>query len=135
MLRGRVCAALAVARALGDHQFKDPALPQEQQMVTPCPDITFIDRNSSDDEFLVIACDGVYDVMSNAQVMQHVRHNLFSGESIRTHAHARTACTRCTCLNSHWCTGTKHHPNAQHRALTCVTACFLSFSFPFFLKK
>jgi len=81
VLRGRVCAALAVARALGDHQFKDPSLPQEQQMVTPCPDITFIDRNSSDDEFLVIACDGVYDVMSNVQVMQHVRHNLFKGMS------------------------------------------------------
>jgi hypothetical protein len=37
--------ALAVARALGDHQFKDPQLPQPQQMVSPVPDVTFVDRN------------------------------------------------------------------------------------------
>ena len=33
VLRGRVCAQLAVSRALGDHQFKDSRLPQAEQMV------------------------------------------------------------------------------------------------------
>ena len=81
VLRGRVCAALAVARAFGDHQFKDPMLPQEAQMVTPCPDITFIDRNTSDDEFLVIACDGVY-----VTLMTHpLRFFFFGGGRSRGH--------------------------------------------------
>lgn len=54
VLRGRVCAALAVSRALGDHQFKDSRLPQAEQMVSPVPDITFVDRNLLTDDFLLV---------------------------------------------------------------------------------
>jgi len=73
VLRGRVCAQLAVSRALGDHQFKDSRLPQAEQMVSPIPDITFVDRNLLTDDFLLICCDGVFDVMSNSQALEFVR--------------------------------------------------------------
>eukprot|EP00039_Didymoeca_costata_P007625 m.102078 g.102078 ORF g.102078 m.102078 type:complete len:518 (-) comp13759_c0_seq2:125-1678(-) len=71
VLRGRVCAMLAVARALGDHQFKDSEMPPSKQMVSPVPEITFVDRSYNED-FLLIACDGLFDVMSNEEVVDFI---------------------------------------------------------------
>ncbi|EGD78237.1 hypothetical protein PTSG_09303 [Salpingoeca rosetta] len=62
---GRVNGNLAVSRALGDFVYKDvDALPAEKQKVSPEPDMTTFER-SEKDEFLVLACDGIWDVMSN----------------------------------------------------------------------
>lgn len=50
---------LALSRAIGDFEFKKSAdLAPEQQIVTAFPDVVMHDV-SSDDEFLVIACDGM----------------------------------------------------------------------------
>jgi protein phosphatase PTC2/3 len=50
---------LALSRAIGDFEFKKSAdLSPEQQIVTAFPDVVMHDV-SSDDEFLVIACDGM----------------------------------------------------------------------------
>lgn len=76
VLRGRICGSLAVARALGDHSFKRATTPQPAQMVSPEPDICYVDRNHQLDEFLVIACDGVFDVMSNEAVADFVRESM-----------------------------------------------------------
>lgn len=51
---------LALSRAIGDFEFKKSAdLPPEQQIVTAFPDVTIHDIGE-DDEFLVIACDGMF---------------------------------------------------------------------------
>lgn len=76
VLRGRICGSLAVARALGDHSFKSATIPQPAQMVSPEPDTCYVDRNHQLDEFLVIACDGVFDVMSNEAVADVVRESM-----------------------------------------------------------
>jgi protein phosphatase 2C family protein 2/3 len=56
---GRVNGNLALSRAIGDFEFKKGAdLAPEQQIVTAFPDVVTHDI-SSDDEFLVIACDGM----------------------------------------------------------------------------
>jgi protein phosphatase 2C family protein 2/3 len=56
---GRVHGNLALSRAIGDFEFKKGAdLAPEQQIVTAFPDVVTHDI-SSDDEFLVIACDGM----------------------------------------------------------------------------
>lgn len=56
---GRVNGNLALSRAIGDFEFKKSAeLSPEQQIVTAYPDVT-IHEISDDDEFLVIACDGI----------------------------------------------------------------------------
>jgi protein phosphatase 2C family protein 2/3 len=50
---------LALSRAIGDFEFKkSPELSPEQQIVTAYPDVTVHDV-TDDDEFLVIACDGM----------------------------------------------------------------------------
>ena len=51
---------LALSRALGDFEFKQsPQLDAEHQVVTADPDIN-IHEHTSEDEFLVIACDGTF---------------------------------------------------------------------------
>ena len=56
---GRVNGNLALSRAIGDFEFKKSAkLPPEQQIVTAYPDVV-VHEISDDDEFLVVACDGM----------------------------------------------------------------------------
>jgi len=71
---GRVDDVLAVARAFGDLDFKQAAqLPPEKQAVTCVPDVTVTTRVAGMDEFLVIACDGVWDCKSSEEVMVFLR--------------------------------------------------------------
>mmetsp|Transcript_4087 Transcript_4087/g.5139 ORF Transcript_4087/g.5139 Transcript_4087/m.5139 type:complete len:239 (+) Transcript_4087:938-1654(+) len=61
----RVNGILAVSRALGDGMFKEEShLPIEKQLVTPVPVIKAIER-SDDDEYILIASDGLWAVMNN----------------------------------------------------------------------
>jgi len=62
---GRVNGCLAVSRALGDFQFKaNSSLAADQQLVSAEPDI-IVHQRSQDDAFIVLACDGVWDVMTS----------------------------------------------------------------------
>jgi len=67
---------MAVARAFGDFDYKsNPTLGPEQQAVTVIPDVkTFV--RSPKDLYLVLACDGIWDVMSNEQVADFVVHHV-----------------------------------------------------------
>ena len=57
---GRVNGNLALSRAIGDFEFKKSAeLSPEQQIVTAYPDV-IAHTITDDDEFLVIACDGMF---------------------------------------------------------------------------
>lgn len=70
---GRVNMTLAVSRALGDVDFKSTETKDWcEQAVTACPDIT-ITPSRSDDEFIVIGCDGIWDVLSNEECCKLVR--------------------------------------------------------------
>lgn len=68
----RINGSLAVSRALGDYEYKsDVGLGQCEQLVSPEPEIFCQDRKENDN-FLVIACDGIWDVMSNADVCSFI---------------------------------------------------------------
>ena len=41
-------------------------------MVSPAPEIFVVPRNSEEDEFLVLACDGIWDVMSNEDLCKFI---------------------------------------------------------------
>lgn len=78
----RVNGSLAVSRALGDFDYKrSEHLPPQEQLVSPEPEITIMDRKQ-EDEFLVLACDGIYDVMSNEDVKKYVRKRLTVEEKL-----------------------------------------------------
>src|SRR5690348_9147375 len=61
----RVNGNLALSRALGDFVFKrNGNLTPEHQMVIAVPDVEV--RNITDDwEFVLLACDGIWDVVTN----------------------------------------------------------------------
>lgn len=61
----RVNGSLAVSRALGDYEYKQvEGKGPCEQLVSPEPEIT-VQNRADNDEFLVLACDGVWDVMTN----------------------------------------------------------------------
>jgi serine/threonine protein phosphatase PrpC len=74
VMNNRVQGILAVSRALGDFNFKDSSKPAEEYVVSGTPEIFEIDRD--EDEFLLLACDGIWDVMSNQQACTFVRKRL-----------------------------------------------------------
>lgn len=65
----RVDGSLALSRAIGDFQFKDQKqLPAEEQAVTCDPDITEFKRSKTD-QFIIIACDGIWDCLTNQEAV------------------------------------------------------------------
>ncbi|RDW76254.1 PP2C family serine/threonine-protein phosphatase [Aspergillus mulundensis] len=79
---GRVNGNLALSRAIGDFEFKkSPELSPEQQIVTAYPDVTVHDV-TEDDEFLVIACDGIWDCQSSQAVVEFVRRGIAAKQDL-----------------------------------------------------
>lgn len=81
----RVNDDLAVSRALGDFAYKrTDSLPAKDQMVTAYPDIEIAERDGKE-QFLLLCCDGIWDVMSNDEVGAFVKKKIegkYKGEPI-----------------------------------------------------
>uniref|UniRef100_A0A674D3D1 protein-serine/threonine phosphatase n=1 Tax=Salmo trutta TaxID=8032 RepID=A0A674D3D1_SALTR len=69
---GRVNGGLNLSRAIGDHFYKrNKALGPEEQMISSMPDVKVLTLNPEHD-FMVIACDGIWNVMSSQDVVDFV---------------------------------------------------------------
>jgi len=69
----RVNGSLAVSRALGDFDYKNvQGRGQCEQLVSPEPEVTVETRNDQD-EFVIVACDGIWDVVSNEELCAFIR--------------------------------------------------------------
>ncbi|WFD22689.1 protein-serine/threonine phosphatase [Malassezia equina] len=78
----RVNGNLALSRAIGDFEFKqNGALPAEKQIVTADPQVLSHDW-TGEEEFLVLACDGIWDCLSNQQVVDIVRRGIAQGKEL-----------------------------------------------------
>lgn len=66
----RIFGVLAMSRALGDYYLKP--------YVIPDPEVTFTQR-TEDDEFLILASDGLWDVLTNEEVCEAVRRRFARG--------------------------------------------------------
>lgn len=96
---GRVEGDLAVSRGLGDFRFKniasvmstpstgittngirleskDVTLKPSDQKVSPVPEIIVVTRDDAQERFIVVACDGIFDVMTNRDLVE-VTDNMF----------------------------------------------------------
>ncbi|KAK1232297.1 hypothetical protein PQX77_004548 [Marasmius sp. AFHP31] len=71
VLRGRVMGALAVSRSLGDHIRYEKIKMKDYVIGEP-----FISRTelNKDDEFCIIACDGLWDVITDQQAIDMIRY-------------------------------------------------------------
>lgn len=99
---GRVEGDLAVSRGLGDFRFKlastvlagndnaamddDAAMQPEQnvkpedQKVSSVPDIIVQNRSEEQDEFIIVACDGIWDVQTNYECVKMAADMFAEGE-------------------------------------------------------
>ena len=67
---------LNLSRAIGDHAYKKTAnLKPEEQAITALPDIRTLTLEDQD-EFMIIACDGIWNFMSSQDVVDFVRMRL-----------------------------------------------------------
>lgn len=69
---GRVAGKLSLSRAIGDLAYKqNKDLSVEAQAITCVPDVTRRNR-SNKDSYLLVACDGVWDVLSSHEAGQYI---------------------------------------------------------------
>ena len=99
---GRVEGDLAVSRGLGDFRFKNMStvlagsmgsrgdgngqkdenmVEPEDQKVSPVPDVIIQNRSAEKDEFIIVACDGIWDVQTNYEGVKTVAEMFQEGES------------------------------------------------------
>eukprot|EP00049_Salpingoeca_infusionum_P010201 m.172345 g.172345 ORF g.172345 m.172345 type:complete len:484 (-) comp14578_c1_seq1:148-1599(-) len=77
VINGRVDGGLAVSRAFGDFGYKMRSdLAPILQRVSPEPDTTTLERNFVEDDYIILACDGIWDVMTNVAVVKYVNQRL-----------------------------------------------------------
>jgi len=76
---GRVNGQLALSRAIGDFDYKlNRNLPREQQLVIVDPEVKEYTINNKT-YFMVIACDGIWDVWSNIKVAEFIHEKITNG--------------------------------------------------------
>ena len=72
LVQYRVNGNLNLSRSIGDLDYKrNPRLSPSEQIISSTPDIVQCARSPSD-EFLLLACDGVWDMMSNQDAVDFV---------------------------------------------------------------
>lgn len=81
MFNGRVNGDLAVARAFGDFAYKQRSdLPPEAQELSCLPDVVIRER-SKKDNYIVFACDGIWDVFPDPSELVPVMDHFLVGAS------------------------------------------------------
>lgn len=79
---GRVNGDLSLSRGFGDLRFKGKAaMAPHEQAVTCCPDISIYKRDLVNDFALLLACDGLYDVISSEQAVRRLMDIIALGET------------------------------------------------------
>ncbi|XP_076582121.1 protein phosphatase 1G [Chaetodon auriga] len=78
---GRVNGGLNLSRAIGDHFYKrNKVLPPEEQMISAMPDVKVLTLNE-DHDFMVIACDGIWNVLSSQEVVDFISERIKPDQS------------------------------------------------------
>ncbi|GMR40905.1 hypothetical protein PMAYCL1PPCAC_11100 [Pristionchus mayeri] len=90
---GRVNGGLNLSRALGDHCYKkNKTLPLREQMISALPDVKILETTEEDD-FIVVACDGIWNSLESQQVIDFVKERLGKGMGLT--AICEEMCTEC----------------------------------------
>jgi protein phosphatase 1G len=80
---GRVKGNLNLSRSLGDLEYKqNKKLPQEEQMITAFPEV-ITEKLNNDCDFLLVACDGVWDCKTNQEAADFVYKRLKSNPNVK----------------------------------------------------
>ena len=72
----RVNGMLALSRSMGDFEYKNNHIMKpEDQIITAFPDIT-IEKITNDMDFIICACDGIWDCMSSQEAVTWVQEKM-----------------------------------------------------------
>jgi protein phosphatase 2C family protein 2/3 len=89
VINGRIFGVLGVSRAFGDNDFKTSKGPFKHKfngdIVGGEPDVV-VRPVTPDDEFLVLACDGIFDVLSPDELVLLVRQKLMVTNNVQSTA-------------------------------------------------
>jgi len=92
----RVNGNLNLSRSIGDLSYKQNFhLPPQDQMICCTPDVRTFWRQPGD-EFIVLACDGVWDVLSSQEVCDYIRPRL--GDIASVEERMKTGALRLTAI-------------------------------------
>ena len=73
---GRVVGNLNLSRSIGDLEYKkNPDIPAQDQMITAFPEVK-VETITQDSDFMILACDGIWDMLSNQQCVDIVYEGL-----------------------------------------------------------
>merc|ERR1711971_308915 len=79
----RVDGSLNLSRALGDYHMKaNSALPPEKQKVSAFPDMTRTKYRGRPQEYLIVACDGLFEARQNQDIVDIVWPRLKKGMAL-----------------------------------------------------
>lgn len=84
---GRVGGILSLSRAFGDFAFKDQNIPAQKRAISVVPDVRHMELTAAD-EFVIVACDGVWDMVKNQEAVDFIRNE------VADHNDASLACER-----------------------------------------
>ncbi|KAI5636328.1 protein phosphatase 2C domain-containing protein [Phthorimaea operculella] len=77
---GRINGGLNLSRAIGDHSYKqNKELNDKEQMITALPDVKTLTIEPAKDQFMVLACDGIWNFMSSQDVCDFILPRLQEG--------------------------------------------------------
>lgn len=81
MSEGRIDGNLNLSRCIGDFEYKkDKKLGRHEQKIVCTPD--FMSRQlAGNEEFLIVGCDGVWETMSNEEIVKFVGNKLYYGST------------------------------------------------------
>ncbi|KAI4831127.1 hypothetical protein KUCAC02_002723 [Chaenocephalus aceratus] len=83
---------------LSDHFYKrNKALPPDEQMISSMPDVKVLTLNG-DHDFMVIACDGIWNVLSSQEVVDFIMGELLDHCLAPDTSGDGTGCDNMTCI-------------------------------------
>jgi serine/threonine protein phosphatase PrpC len=72
---GRVMGNINLSRSLGDFEYKNSSKPPAEHMITAVPDTRSV-RLTANDDFMILACDGIWDMLTSEQAVAFVYERL-----------------------------------------------------------
>ena len=82
VIDGRVNGNLNLSRALGDLEYKSNSkITPGEQLISPVPEVK-VRELTPDDEFLVLGCDGIWEVKPNQEIVEFVGSRLKNTSTI-----------------------------------------------------
>ena len=96
----------------------DDNLAETAQLVSAEPDVTVVERNAAADQFICLACDGIFDVFLNEELADYINSQLkvrgddleqLCSDVIDTSLHKVRSAPIKWCASSRW----SFHPNSE----------------------